>query len=330
MTVAPLPIRVPGRRRPDWARWWPRLQVLGGVLLLAVVIRQLGTGPFLAGLASLTVPAVLAAMIIGAVTTVACAWRWRVVAGRLGLTLGWGPAIAAYYGSQFLNSTLPGGVLGDVDRALRHGRAVDDVGRGARAVAGERAAGPLVHVGLTVLVVALLPGPALSWLLGPLLLVAGLLVAAGVVLLVGRRGPGTSRWSRMAGTVATDLRAGVLARGAWPRILLASIVVALGPAVVFVLAAHLVGVPAAPLELVPVAMVVLAAMLVPVNVGGWGPRESVAAAVFAAAGWGAGTGVAAATAFGALALIATTPGLLVLLTRSVTGPAARTRGAGDG
>jgi uncharacterized membrane protein YbhN (UPF0104 family) len=79
-------------------------------------------------------------------------------------------------------------------------------------------------------------------------------------------------------------------------------------------------------------MVVLAAMLVPINVGGWGPRESVAAAVFGAAGWGAGTGVAAATAFGALTLIATTPGLVVLLarplSRSTLARSIRTRSAG--
>lgn len=333
MTIAPppppSPLPVADRRRPDRARWWPRLQLLGGALVVVIVLRQLGTGPFLAGLAALTVPAVLAAMVIGAVTTVACAWRWRIVAERLGLRLRWGPAIAAYYGSQFLNSTLPGGVLGDVDRAVRHGRTVEDVGRGARAVAGERAAGPLVHVGLTVLVVALVPGPALSWLLGPVILLGGLLIVAGAVLLIAR---GTSRWSRLAGVVAADLRTGVLAREAWPRILLASVVVAVGPAVLFVIAARLVGVPAGALELVPVAMVVLAAMLVPINVGGWGPRESVAAEVFGAAGWGAGTGVAAATAFGALTLIATTPGLVVLLarplSRSTLARSIRTRSAG--
>ena len=94
--------------------------------MLAVVLRQLGAGPFLLRLESVRwmSPAVLAALLIGVVTTVCSAWRWRVVAGRLGLVLGWGPAVAAYYGSQFLNATLPGGVLGDVHRAVRHGRTV--------------------------------------------------------------------------------------------------------------------------------------------------------------------------------------------------------------
>ncbi|HEY5878738.1 MAG TPA: lysylphosphatidylglycerol synthase domain-containing protein, partial [Nakamurella sp.] len=177
----------------------------------------------------------------------------------------------------------------------------------------------VTHVALTLLVLLALPGPAVSWLLGPLVVVLAvvvvlLAVAAGSALLP-RRGTGSTRLSRLAGMVVADLRTGVLARSAWPQIVVASVVVALGHAVTFVIAARLVGVAASPPELVPVAMVVLAAMLVPVNVGGWGPRESVAAAVFGAAGWGSAAGVAAATAFGVLTLIATLPGLVVLLTR---------------
>jgi len=322
MTVVPQRFSDPDRRVSGRARWWPRIRVVGGGLVLAAVIWQLGTGPFLTGIRSLQVPAVLAALAIGAVTTVCSAWRWRVVAGRLGVGLTLRSAVAAYYGSQFLNSTLPGGVLGDVHRAVRHGRAVDDVGRGARAVLGERAAGPVTHVALTLLVLLALPGPAVSWLLGPLvvvMVVVLLAVAAGSAL-VPRRGTGSTRLSRLAATVVADLRTGVLARSAWPQIVLASVVVALGHAVTFVIAARLVGVPASPPELIPVAMVVLAAMLVPVNVGGWGPRESAAAAVFGAAGWGGAAGVATATAFGVLTLIATLPGVVVLLSRpSVNG-----------
>ncbi|HEY7813025.1 MAG TPA: lysylphosphatidylglycerol synthase transmembrane domain-containing protein [Nakamurella sp.] len=335
MTVAPQQVCAPGGRRSGWARWWPGIRLLGGVLVLAVVLRQLGTGPFLVGIRSLDVPAVLAAVLIGVVTTVCSAWRWRVVAGRLGLVLGWGPAVAAYYGSQFLNATLPGGVLGDVHRALRHGRTVDDVGRGARAVLGERAAGPVTHVALTVLVLLALPGPPMTWLLAPLAVVVVVLAGAAGLVLLRRRGAESTRWSRLAGPAVADLRSGVLARSAWPQILSASMVVAIGHAITFVIAARLVGVPASPLELAPATMVVLAAMLVPVNVGGWGPRESVAAAVFGAAGWGAAAGVAAATAFGVLALIATLPGLVVLvarpLARSQTRPSrAWTRAARDG
>ena len=53
-------------------------------------------------------------------------------------------------------------------------------------------------------------------------------------------------------------------------------------------------------------------MTVPLNVGGWGPREGVAAWAFAAAGLGAASGVAAAAAYGVLGLVATLPGGVVL------------------
>ena len=70
-------------------------------------------------------------------------------------------------------------------------------------------------------------------------------------------------------------------------------------------------------------MLVLLAMVMPLNVGGWGPREGVAAWAFAAAGWGAAQGVAAATAYGLLALAATLPGAAVLLGDAVARRAAR-------
>lgn len=303
----------PPALRSTAARWWPRVRLLAGALVLAIVVWRLGTGPFLAGLTAVTVPAVLAALAIGAVTTVCSAWRWRVVAARLGVGLPLRTAVAAYYGSQFLNSTLPGGVLGDVHRAVRHGRATGEPGRGMRSVAWERATGPVVHLVLTTVLVTLLPLPWTmpSWWPGLPAGVVTVVVAAlaGFVVAVRR-----TRWAAIA---VADVRAALLARSAWPQVLLASAIVVLGHALTFVIAARITGVTASPVQLFPVAMLVLAAMLLPLNVGGWGPREGVAAALFGAAGWGAAPGVAAATAFGVLALIATLPGLVVLLTQPV-------------
>ena len=52
-------------------------------------------------------------------TTLCCAWRWRIVARGLGVDLPLGTAVAAYYRSLFLNVTLPGGVVGDVHRGMQ-------------------------------------------------------------------------------------------------------------------------------------------------------------------------------------------------------------------
>ena len=74
--------------------------------------------------------------------------------------------------------------------------------------------------------------------------------------------------------------------------------------------------------LVPIALVVLVAAAVPLNVAGWGPREGAAAWAFAAAGLGAAAGASVAVAYGVLALLATLPGRRPAR-RTPPGPAAR-------
>jgi hypothetical protein len=50
------------------------------------------------------------------------------------------------------------------------------------------------------------------------------------------------------------------------------------------------------------------------NIGGWGPREGMAAWAFAAAGLGADLGIATAVVYGVMALVASLPGAAVLIT----------------
>jgi uncharacterized membrane protein YbhN (UPF0104 family) len=92
-----------------------------------------------------------------------------------------------------------------------------------------------------------------------------------------------------------------------------SLVAVAGHASVFLIAARAAGVHANVRVLLPLALFVLVAATVPTNVGGWGPREGAAAWAFAAAGQGATHGVATATAFGVLMVLATLPGAVVLI-----------------
>ena len=93
-------------------------------------------------------------------------------------------AVAAYYRSQFVNTALPGGVLGDLHRGVAHGRSAGDVGRGLRAVGWERLAGQLVQAVLAVLVLLALPSPVRAAM--PAVL-AGLAVVVLLLALLGRR-----------------------------------------------------------------------------------------------------------------------------------------------
>jgi uncharacterized membrane protein YbhN (UPF0104 family) len=301
-------IAVRAGRNIKLPRWWVHLAAAAATL--AVLVWSLGTGPFLDGLRSVDGGTLAAASGLAVLTTMCCAWRWRVVARGLGVDLPLGTALAAYYRSLFLNVTLPGGVVGDVHRGWRHGRDTSDVGRGLRAVAWERTAGQVVQGVLTVAVLLVLPSPvqAIAWVVA-LALIA---TAVGVALAARvRPAVGGSRWARLRRAAARDLRDGLLARRAWPAVALASALVVAGHAATFLLAARSAGATAPPSQMLPLALLVLMAAALP-NVGGWGPREGVTAWAFAAAGLGPSLGVATAVVYGVMVFVACLPGAVVL------------------
>jgi uncharacterized membrane protein YbhN (UPF0104 family) len=239
------------------------------------------------------------------------AWRWKIVAGGLGVDLSLPAAVAAYYRSMFLNATLPGGIVGDVHRGVSHGRDVHDVGRALRSVGWERFAGQLVQVLLTVIVLLVLPSPVHAFM--PLVAVVAVVAVFGVVLAARARPDATrSAWARLLIGAAGDIRNGLLARRAWVGIALASALGLAGHAATFLIAARAAGVSAPLSQMLPITLLVLAAMVLP-SVGSWGPREGVTAWAFAAAGLGAQHGVATAVIFGVMVLVASLPGAAVLI-----------------
>jgi uncharacterized membrane protein YbhN (UPF0104 family) len=301
---------------------WAAVRMLGGAAILAVLLWRLGTGAFLDGLRVINGPALLAAFAIGVATTTLSAWRWCLVARGLGLRLSFPGAVADYYKALFLNAALPGGVLGDVDRAVRHGRGQGDVGRSVRAVVLERTAGQIVLVSVGFVVLLTVPSPVLSHLErhGPRAgMAAAVAAVVGIVALAlwARLRRGTSRAANAARAGAAEIRAGLLSRRTWPGIVVASTVVLAGHLATFVVAARAAGSTASLLRLAPLMLLALLAMSLPVNIGGWGPREGVTAWAFGAAGLSAAQGVTIAVAYGLFAFVAALPGAIVLGTRAV-------------
>jgi len=293
--------------RTAWA--WARLA--GVAATFAILFWRLGTAPFVDGIQAVDGTALAAAMILGLLATVCCAWRWKLVARGLGVDLPLPIAVAAYYRSQFLNVTLPGGIVGDVHRGVSHGRDVSDVGRGLRAVAWERSAGQVVQAVLTIAVLLTLPSPVRSSM--PLVALAVVVAALSLVLVARvRPGAGQSAWARLRRAVAGDVRDGLLAQRAWPGIVIASTLAVAAFTATFVIAARTAGTTASLSRMVPLALLVLLAMVLP-NVAGWGPREGVTAWAFGAAGLGAAQGVATAVVFGVMVFVATLPGAIVLV-----------------
>lgn len=287
-----------------WFRRTVRL-VVGAATLVAVVAR-VGTGPFVHGLLSVDLRVVIAAILLFAIATGAAAWRWRTIAGRLGVGLAWPIATAMYYRSQFVNSVLPGGVVGDVQRAVTHGHDSRSLPQASRAVVIERTTGLIVQVGTAIVVLAFFGAEFEGYLL------AALAIGLAVLVTAAMAATAASARARIALRREIDeLRAGVGSPAALVQVVVASLIVVACHVATFAVATSAVGAHVPPLRLAALALVVLLAASIPFNVGGWGPREGIAGWAFAVAGLGASTGVAASTLFGILGIVAVAPGTLL-------------------
>jgi uncharacterized membrane protein YbhN (UPF0104 family) len=292
------------------------LRLVAGAAVLWFLGRVLGAAPFEDGLRAVTWQGVVAAVTLTALTTICSAWRWKVVARALGTDIGLGRATGAYYRSLFLNSVLPGGILGDVHRAVTQGRRAGDVAQGVRAVGWERLCGQVIQAVVTVVVLLTVPSPVRPVLPYVLAGIAGVVGCAALIVgLAARRGQ--SRPTRAARAIATDVRRGLLVGDVWPQLTLASVLVVAGHTATFVIAARIAGSTAPLGELIALLMVIQIAAGIPLSVGGWGPREGAAAWAFAAAGLGADSGVTISTLYAVLMLAAVTPGAGLLLMDAV-------------
>lgn len=318
--------RPPARATRPVVAW---LRIVGGLGILAVLVWRVGTGPFLAGVRAVDGPALATAFGIGVVTTVCAAWRWSLIAAGLGVRLPLPGAVAAYYRSQFLNTTLPGGVVGDVHRAVRHGVDIGDVGLGVRAVVLERLAGQVVQVVIALLVLSVFPSPVRGYL--PEVIVAVAVVGTGLVVAASALArAGSGRWARVLRTAGSVFHDGLLARRAWVGVVPLSAVVVAGHLATFLLAARTAGSTAPLVTLLPLTLLALIAMGLPLNVAGWGPREGVAAWAFGAAGLTATQGVATAVTYGVLVFVVCLPGAAVLVHRWIARASSRVPALGTG
>lgn len=304
-------------------RWTLTLCILGSVVWL-VDVNALRTR-----LSDLSLGWLSLALLISVPQIMLSAWRWRLTASHMGMSLSLPTAISEYYLSTFLNQILPGGMTGDLGRAWRHG--IRDVSYGAalRAVIIERASGQaaLLLVAVTTLL-AFTPlrhglverfsqanlmldthtdvPYALFYITLVALLLAGLWVC--------RHPP---KW---LGALRRDLRRGLWNRHLWLRQLLGSLAIVLSYMLVFVCCARALGEPLSTTTLLALTPPVLMAMAIPLSVAGWGIRESAAALIWMLAGFSAQQGVAISVTYGAVILLSSLPGAVVLLMGRHTRP----------
>ncbi len=312
----PAPSSRPEPPRPG--RRWLLLgiQSIVTVGLLALLWQVADGGAALAALATANPVWMLAAVLALTLHTLLAAERWRLTAGALGLPLTRRRAVREYYLAQLVNSTVPGGVVGDAGRAVRS-RGPAGLAVAAQAVVVERFAGQvalLAAMAIAVATVVLVPGglelpAAVVGLAATIALVGaaliGLVVAGafGARLLPGRAGARAAALGRTSAVALVGRRVvGAqlgLSAGTTASILAAFAYSALSVGVALPFAAVI--------ALVPL---VLLTMLVPVTISGWGLREGAAAALLPVAGIAASDALAASVVFGLLGLVAVLPGLI--------------------
>ncbi len=299
---------IPGPRRARVPRWLRAVLRLAVPLVLIAVVWSLVDGDdTLARLRGAGFGWLLAAAVAANLQTMLSALRWRLVARALGVPLAMGQAVREYYVSQLVNQTVPGGVVGDAARAVRsrHGATLL---RAGQAVVIERMLGQVALAVVTLAGFALaltFPG-GIAWPDATGWTVAALVVAlVGLVLARAWLGQLPVLWR-----LVPTLHAAVLAPSVWQRQVGLGLCIVVCNLAIFAFCARATGT-ALPIEaLVTLIPLILAAMLLPVTVGGWGWREGAAAGLFPLIGASAGAGLAASLAFGLVLLVSSLPGAL--------------------
>ena len=257
------------------------------VLALFFLWQRLGAEAFRPALEVVAPAPLLAGLILGGLAVLAQAARWRVLMAANGIPIGRPEAFAECYRSTALNAVLPGGVAGDVLRAWR---------QRARAPQGWRpAAGSVLADRMAGLCLLLAAAAVVLVVQSALLLAAG--CAAGSLIAWAVARPQLRR---------LDLRqrAGVWG---WSAAALGALL-ALTVAVAVTL-----DVDEGPAAVATLGLALLAGMAVPLNLGGWGPREAAGALAALLVGAEPEVGVAVAAGYGLLSTVSVLPGFVVLV-----------------
>ncbi|MBO9447413.1 lysylphosphatidylglycerol synthase transmembrane domain-containing protein [Ruegeria sp. R14_0] len=235
--------------------------------------------------------------------TLSMAYRWQITARALDIRFDYPFALREYYIAQLVNLVLPGGVPGDVTRAVR-ARKKAGLKRSAQSVVAERLLGQIAIMTILFLGVS----AALIWPAGfdhPMLsmtVLAVMLFALIVLSLVSLALPSIGRL--IIFLIRLQRQTAFVFVG-----LVSSACLILG----FYASARSVGVIIPPGGLVTVVPLVLTAMLIPMSIGGWGWREGAAAALFPLIGASSSAGIASGVTYGAVILIAALPAAAILL-----------------
>lgn len=265
---------------------WVRrvLMLLITVILLALTVRIVGVQALLDGGRVVTPVTVLAALGLGLLATVAQSMRFSLLLKQSGTHVTRRRALADCYSASLLNMIMPGGLGGDLARVA----AYRDTGE-------RRWLSPLSIVGAerlsaTTLLFAtatftLIPvAPHFAWI------AAAVAAVTGVLSILGMRGMSAS-------TIGLVWLTAAVTTGSFLGLYLIAMLTLNGP-------------------VIPgLAVVGLAAMSIPLGVGGWGVREISVSILAGSLASSVEWAVTSSTGYGLLAVISTLPGAITLVAR---------------
>jgi len=287
------------------------LHIVVPATLIVFVVTAVGASEVLSRLRSLDLVWVAASFAACTAQVILSSLRWRLTAERLGVGISTIGSIAEYYFSSLINTTVPGGVVGDAVRAVRS-RTAAGLETAAQAVVIERLAGQ-VALGGTLLVGLALSGiPQLQFVAA----LAAIGLAAVVVLARVSRGLVLDRLlPGMPKRFVAAMGQSWFSTGALRPQIMLSLLIVVANLAAFAFAARSTGEVIGFPDVLFAVPLILAAMLIPLSVAGWGYREGAAAAVFPLIGASAGAGVSTSVIYGVVVLLASMPGLVVVFLR---------------
>ncbi|MDI9245605.1 lysylphosphatidylglycerol synthase transmembrane domain-containing protein [Marinobacter sp. CHS3-4] len=306
--------------KPGWllvVRWVLTVAIIG-VLMWSLDLSNLA-----AELSRFSWLALLAALVVSVFQVVISAWRWRFTAGRLGLHLPFRAAIREYYLAMFLNQCLPGGVVGDVNRAWRHGRGSGVGKKSFHAVMIERLSGQIVMALVAILacIWLVIRFPGISFQVERLLSSAtgyGLITIAALLLALYLGGRAWQSMRNYFYELGSDIYQGLIHRSALLVQLFSSLIVMATYLSVFLLLAASAGTGSGvvgAVTLLALCSLLLLAMVIPLTIAGWGVREGAAALLWPLVGLPAEQGVALSVGYGLTILLSSLPGVLFVFSR---------------
>ncbi len=298
--------------------WRVILQLGASVLLLVLVLVFIDEEALLERLLALDAFWIGCALIISVPQYVLSAARWQVTSERLGAPLPFRMALPEYYLAVLANQILPGGVMGDAARAIRHGYRLssDDApscfGPALRAVVYERASG---QVALFLLMLASLAFWPVVFPMRPIFsfyALAAFAVAStfGLGVFWGLTRP---KYRHSASIYLREIHHALFARDVILSQLAYSFGVLATYMACFYCAGRAVGIALTPAEIITLVPVVLFSMTVPITISGWGVREATAAFVWSLAMLSSADGVAISVTYGLIVFISSLPGIFFLL-----------------